>query len=205
MAEPDWVWLYARHRDLKDTLVSVMATVLGDTRPNGPVATRHMANELSCKGMHMLLAEDNPVNVKLMKVHLKAFGCTFDAVTNGQDACDALKENNYDVVLMDVQMPVMNGLDATQIIRKEINSQVPIIAVTASALWMISCPNPSMPKHLRRNYGDGGRLKNAYKRGLGFGIYDRLDEWGYGHESVNHAAGDYARDDDGDGFCEVHN
>lgn len=37
-----------------------------------------------------------------------------------------------------------------------------------------------------------------------YGIYNRLDEWGYGHESVNHAAGEYARDDDGDGFCEVH-
>lgn len=119
---------------MKDTLVSVIATVLGDTRPNGPITTRHMANELSCKGMRILLAEDNPVNVKLMKVHLKAFGCTFDTVANGQDACDALKKNNYDAVLMDVQMPIMNGLDATKMIRKEINSQVPIIAVTASAL-----------------------------------------------------------------------
>ena len=119
---------------MKDTLVSVIATVLGDTRPNGPIATRHMAHELSCKGMRILLAEDNPVNVKLMKVHLEAFGCTFDTVANGQDACDALKKNNYDAVLMDVQMPIMNGLDATKMIRKEINSQVPIIAVTASAL-----------------------------------------------------------------------
>jgi CheY-like chemotaxis protein len=84
--------------------------------------------------MRILLAEDNPVNVKLMKVHLEAFGCTFDTVANGQDACDALKKNNYDAVLMDVQMPIMNGLDATKMIREEINSQVPIIAVTASAL-----------------------------------------------------------------------
>jgi transposase-like protein len=37
-----------------------------------------------------------------------------------------------------------------------------------------------------------------------YAIYDRLDEWGYDHESVNHGAGEYARDDDGDGFCEIH-
>jgi len=201
MAEPDWVWLYARHRERSkrvDDGQPIDVILLGISNSNTHLAAivREIKGDYPLKHTKLVAICSEP---------LKAFGCTFDAVTNGQDACDALKENNYDVVLMDVQMPVMNGLDATQIIRKEINSQVPIIAVTASALWMISCPNPSMPKHLRRNYGDGGRLKKAYKRGLGFGIYDRLDEWGYGHESVNHAAGEYARDDDGDGFCEVHN
>ena len=37
-----------------------------------------------------------------------------------------------------------------------------------------------------------------------YGIYGRLEEWGYGHKSVNHGAGEYARDEDGDGFCEIH-
>jgi two-component system, sensor histidine kinase and response regulator len=118
----------------KDTLVNVIATSLGDTRPGGSVATRHMAQELSCKGMHILLAEDNPVNVRLMKILLSKLGCTFDAVADGQAACNAFKGNKYDIVLMDVQMPVMSGLDATRIIKEEMNTQVPVIALTAGAL-----------------------------------------------------------------------
>ena len=119
---------------IKDTLVDVIATTLGDMRSNGPIATRHMAQELSCKGIRILLAEDNPVNVKLMEIILKNLGCIFDIAPNGQAACDALKKNNYDVVLMDVQMPVMNGLDATKTIREKMNNQVPVIALTAGAL-----------------------------------------------------------------------
>ena len=118
----------------KETLINVIATALGDARPNGPIATRHMAGELSCKGIRILLAEDNPVNVKLMKIILRKMGCIFDTVPDGQAACNALKKSKYDVVLMDVHMPVMNGLDATNIIRKEINNQVPIIALTAAAM-----------------------------------------------------------------------
>ncbi len=118
---------------MKDSLLDVIATVLGDARPEGPIATRHLAKELSCKGIHILLAEDNPVNVRLMEILLRNLGCTFDTVPDGQAACNALKKNNYDVVLMDVHMPVMNGLDATKKIKKEINNQAPVIALTAAA------------------------------------------------------------------------
>lgn len=125
---------YIPKPNMKDTLVDVIATALGDARPGGPIATRHMARELSCKGMHILLAEDNPVNVRLMEILLRNLGCTFDTVPDGQAACNALKKHSYDVVLMDVHMPVMNGLDATKKIKAEINNQVPIIALTAAAL-----------------------------------------------------------------------
>jgi two-component system, sensor histidine kinase and response regulator len=118
----------------KDTLIHVIATALGDARSRGPIATRHMAHELSCKGLRVLLAEDNPVNVKLIEIFLKNLGCSSDIVPDGQAACHALETHAYDVVLMDVQMPVMNGLDATQRIKADINPQVPIIALTAAAL-----------------------------------------------------------------------
>jgi two-component system, sensor histidine kinase and response regulator len=133
----------ARDRDIdaylskpftKEMLVDVMVTILGDARADGPITTRHMAEELSCKGIRILIAEDNRVNIRLMEILLKKFGCCFDIVQDGQAACDALKKKDYDVVLMDVHMPVMNGLDATKIIRKEIDPQVPIIALTAAAL-----------------------------------------------------------------------
>lgn len=117
----------------KETLVNVMATALGDARQDGPITTRHTADELSCKGLRVLLAEDNSINIKLMQVVLMNLGCVFDSVTDGQAACKAIKSKDYDVVLMDMHMPVMNGLDATRVIREEINPQVPIIALTAAA------------------------------------------------------------------------
>jgi signal transduction histidine kinase/CheY-like chemotaxis protein len=118
----------------KNTLISVIATALGDVRSNGQITTRHVADELSCKGIHILLAEDNPVNVKLMQILLRNLGCTFDMVPDGEAACRALKKKDYDVVLMDVHMPNMNGIDATHVIRKEIDNQVPIVALTAAAM-----------------------------------------------------------------------
>jgi signal transduction histidine kinase/CheY-like chemotaxis protein len=125
---------YASKPIKKDTLVNIIATVLGDARNNGPIITQHLAHELSCKGIRVLFAEDNPVNTKLMKILLKNLGCRFEAVPNGQAACRALEKNHYDVVLMDVQMPIMNGLDATKSIREEMKNQIPIIALTAAAL-----------------------------------------------------------------------
>ena len=68
---------------MKDTLVDVIATALGDTRPGDPISTWHMAGELSCKGMHILLAEDNPVNVRLTEILLRNLGCTFDTAPDG--------------------------------------------------------------------------------------------------------------------------
>ena len=103
-------------------------------KSGGPITTQLKACELSCQGIRLLLAEDNPVNVKLMEILLKKMGCAFDTVSDGQSACDAVKSNDYDVVLMDVHMPVMNGLDATKSIREQINSQIPIIALTAAAM-----------------------------------------------------------------------
>ena len=84
--------------------------------------------------IRILLAEDNPMNVILMEKILTNLGYAFDIVPDGQAACKALKRDDYDVVIMDVDMPVMNGLDATKKIREEINSQVPIIALTGIAL-----------------------------------------------------------------------
>ena len=118
----------------KDKPVKRITTIHGDTRPDEPIAAEHLKHEFSCKGIHILLAEDNLVNVKLMQILLKKLGCTFDIVPDGQAACNALKNNDYDVVLMDVHMPVMNGLDATKNIRASINPQIPIIALTAAAL-----------------------------------------------------------------------
>lgn len=87
--------------------------------------------------LNILLAEDNTVNQRLAKRMLEKRGHKIDIVSNGQEAIDAVASSKYDVVLMDMQMPEMDGLEATQIIRRTEASNghhIPIIALTANAM-----------------------------------------------------------------------
>lgn len=119
---------------LRRELISVICTVLGDERDKGQIVTRHMAEELSCKGLKVLVAEDQAFNRKLIKLLLKNCGCEADMVENGQQVIEKLKENKYDLVLMDLMMPVMGGLEAAEVIRRDINKEIPIIALSAAAM-----------------------------------------------------------------------
>jgi PAS domain S-box-containing protein len=84
----------------------------------------------------ILVAEDNVVNQKIMGMLLDKIGYSADIVANGIEALDAYERQKYDIILMDVQMPEMDGLDATKELRKRTGStQIPvIIAVTANAM-----------------------------------------------------------------------
>lgn len=82
----------------------------------------------------VLVVEDNILNQKLASFMLKDWGFDFDICANGKLATEKLKTNSYDIILMDIQMPEMNGYEATQFIRKELNLTIPIIAMTAHAL-----------------------------------------------------------------------
>ena len=83
------------------------------------------------KGIKVLVVEDMALNQLLMKTLLDDFGFERDIADNGQIAIDKLKVKSYDVILMDLQMPVMNGFEATEYIRTTLNSKIPIIALTA--------------------------------------------------------------------------
>lgn len=82
----------------------------------------------------VLLAEDNQSNQKVISMMLKRLGYKADAVTNGKEALMALERRHYDIVLMDVRMPEMDGLEATRLIRKRWPDKTKIIAITAYAL-----------------------------------------------------------------------
>ncbi|MEJ5365574.1 MAG: response regulator [Desulfosoma sp.] len=90
------------------------------------------------RSLKVLLAEDNPVNQKVAVGCLKKLGCRVDVVGTGQEALEALQREPYDLVFMDVQMPVLDGMEATRMIRKGLvkvtDPRVPIIAMTAHAL-----------------------------------------------------------------------
>jgi CheY-like chemotaxis protein len=84
-------------------------------------------------GLHVLLAEDNIVNQKVATAMLKKMGHTVVTADNGQLALDALESEHFDLVLMDMQMPVMDGIRATRIARDR-GVKTPIIAMTANAM-----------------------------------------------------------------------
>ncbi len=121
---------------VKNELINVMKAVFGDKRKGGgQIITRHLAKEISQNGKKVLVVEDDPINMKLIKKLLMKYGIMIDAVKNGKEAVEKLKINHtYNMVLMDIQMPGMNGIEATEIIRTDISQELPIIALTASVM-----------------------------------------------------------------------
>lgn len=88
------------------------------------------------RSLRILVAEDNLANQKLVNVLLRRAGHTVDIVADGQEAVDALYARSYDLVLMDIHMPRMDGVTAMQRIRDSggAGATIPIIAVTAKAM-----------------------------------------------------------------------
>ena len=87
--------------------------------------------DLEIKNVKVLVVEDIALNQLLMRTVLDDFGFECDIAANGKIAVEKLETNSYDIVLMDLQMPEMNGFEATEYIRDTMNSNIPIIALTA--------------------------------------------------------------------------
>ena len=86
----------------------------------------------SLEGLRILVGEDNLVNQAMLRKMLTIFGCESDFASNGLEVIEKLKSNTYDLILMDLQMPVLSGDEATIIIRNELKLDIPVIALTAA-------------------------------------------------------------------------
>jgi len=116
-------------------------------------------------GAHILLAEDNELSQKAITQFLEHAGAKVWLANNGEEALDLMRHIHFDCVLMDVQMPVMNGIEATRLIRSESAfAGIPVIAITgdASNASRQRClaagmddfiPKPSMPGNLLDELG----------------------------------------------------
>ncbi|HNW78063.1 MAG TPA: response regulator, partial [Candidatus Competibacteraceae bacterium] len=108
------------------------------TRVTPPAATEVTLPGQSTFASHLLLVEDNPVNQKVAIRLLKGQGYRVTLAEDGAQAIRAFADQSFDAVLMDMQMPVMGGLDATRLIREmeheRSSRRVPIIAMTANAM-----------------------------------------------------------------------
>jgi two-component system, sensor histidine kinase and response regulator len=116
-------------------LLEAVAAVLGSTAEAGPaLVTRHLIEETR-RRLRILLAEDNPVNQEVAATMLRRRGHQVEIVSDGQAAVEEVARGQHDVVLMDVQMPVLDGIAATARIRATPKGRdLPVIAVTAHAL-----------------------------------------------------------------------
>jgi two-component system, sensor histidine kinase and response regulator len=113
-------------------LYEVLRAVFGDSRKEKhQIITRHLAHELLTKDISILVAEDNTINQKLMKLLLTQMGCSFEIANNGKEAVEKAGKQHFDCILMDIQMPVMDGYEAAKIISDQQKQKTPIIALTA--------------------------------------------------------------------------
>ncbi len=99
-----------------------------------PEATGRKFNMAALSDVNILLVEDNPLNVKLILSLFSEYNLKLQVAENGSVGIEKLKESKFDIVLMDMEMPVMNGYEAATIIRKDLSDKIPIIAMTAHAM-----------------------------------------------------------------------
>jgi CheY-like chemotaxis protein len=121
-----------RPEPLLEAMISVLtdSTRLAATPSPAPAVTTPSAASL---GGLILLVEDNPVNQKVGMIMVRSLGCEVDLAEDGAKALDLVRARKYDLILMDCQMPGMDGMETTREVRKLVGRSLPIVALTANA------------------------------------------------------------------------
>lgn len=134
-AEKHGVNAYVEKPLRREDLHNALTLLTGQEDMHGTMITAHtMGDVKEQQTRRALLVEDNEVNQIIAKGALKKLGINADVTNNGEEAIDAIQDKHYDIVLMDCEMPIMDGFEATRMIReweKEQGKHIPIIALTA--------------------------------------------------------------------------
>jgi PAS domain S-box-containing protein len=152
-----------RQEQLYEAIVRLLRPAYPDAKPAGAIENRRNSEALpDYTGKRVLIVEDNLVNQKVIQAMLGKFHLTLDFADNGQLALELLKKQIYDLVLMDCQMPVMDGYEATRIFRGQELQQgrllrTPIVALTAHATVSAqeTCLNAGMDDYLSKPINTG--------------------------------------------------
>jgi CheY-like chemotaxis protein/nitrogen-specific signal transduction histidine kinase len=152
-----------------------------------PVMSTPSKTGNALQGLHIMLVEDNEHNQILARTYLERNGALVDIVGNGMLAIQHLHSANPDLILMDIQMPVMDGIQTTEVMRKDIGVKVPIVACSAHALASEKqrCFSVGMNDYLTKPYNERGLvdiiLQNVKSKGSSAGSvepswFDELKE-----------------------------
>jgi PAS domain S-box-containing protein len=151
-----------------------------------------LTKNLQLQNASILLVEDNDINRLYAGSILKMWGCPFDTAENGEVALEKLKNTHFDLILMDIQMPVMDGFETTKVIRQWTNDKgkVPIVALTANAtqrdidkcitLGMNDCltkpfTQEDLLKILNKYLGDKFHVVDSVRQSVANHHVDRID------------------------------
>ncbi|WP_395056816.1 PAS domain S-box protein [Flavobacterium sp.] len=119
-------------------------------------------------GIHILLVEDNDINRMMVQNSLQYFNCKVTEAENGIEALELLKKQNFDIILMDIQMPELDGIEATKIIRHEYKLLTPIIALTANAFKteIEKCKEAGMDDYITKPFDETILIETIAKQVL---------------------------------------
>ncbi|CAA7392886.1 Autoinducer 2 sensor kinase/phosphatase LuxQ [Chryseobacterium fistulae] len=127
-------------------------------------ATQEQQN-ISIEGLNILLVEDNELNQLVAEHTLKHFKCNITKAENGRIALQILSKKSFDIILMDIQMPELDGIEATKILRQELGIKTPIIALTANAFKteIENCINVGMNDYITKPFVEENLVSIIYK------------------------------------------
>jgi PAS domain S-box-containing protein len=136
--------------------------------------------DLQNANIKVLVVEDIEINQLLMKTLLDDYGFDRDIASNGKIAIEKLQSKSYDIVLMDLQMPIMNGFEATDYIRNKLNSKIPIIALTAdvTTVDVAKCRAVGMNDYIAKPVDERllyNKIINLVKKPIGYPLEKQPD------------------------------
>ena len=151
----------------KGTTFSIIIpyTIVTEDGSNFDLKESNAERQSNFEDVKILVVEDNEINRSLIKHLFKNWSLQFDIVNNGREAIEILQTKTYNLILMDIQMPEMDGYTATWHIRNDLKLQIPIIAMTAHALAgeKVKCFSHGMNEYISKPLREG-QLHNLISR-----------------------------------------